>query len=118
MHFRLIIRAFGYRHTKAYEASELVYILLYIYYRLFIGLFVVYNTVSTTVGHPVVKAIAVGVAIQSYFYVYRMVTILTSRYSEFKERKKEGVSLFWLSHNPQTQKLAYYAKSAKKDGIP
>lgn len=118
MHFRLIIRALGLRHTKAYEASELAYILLYIYYRLFKGIFVVYNTVSTPVGHPVVKAIAVGVAIQSYFYVTRMVGILRSRFKEMNEREKEGVNLFWFSHNPKVEKLTYYIKSAKKEGIP
>lgn len=118
MHFRLIIKSFGLRHTKMYEASEYTYIFLYIYYRLFKGIFVVYNTVTTPVGHPVVKAIAIGVAIQSYFYVYRMVNILTSRMKEMREREREGVKLNWTTHNPKVEKLSYYARGAKKDGIP
>ena len=118
MHFRLVIRSFGLRHTKIYEGCEVAYIILYTYNRLFKGIFIVYNTVACPVGHPIVKIVAIGLAIQSYFYVYRMVKILTTRYKEIKERKKAGVSLFWLSHNPQVQKLSYYIKSAKKEGIP
>lgn len=118
MHFRLMIRTLGLRHTKAYETAEYSYILLYIYYRLFKGLFVVYNTVACPVGHPVVKAIAVGVAIQSYFYVFRMVSILKSRLKEMNERRKADVSLFWWSHNKKVEKLTYYQKSMIKEAIP
>lgn len=118
MHMRLILRSFGLRHTKLYEFCEFSYIFLYVYYRLFKGIFIVYNTVSTSVGHPVVKSIAVGVAIQSYFYVYRMGSIVKNRLNEMKEREKEEVSLFWFSHNPKVEKLSYFAKSKKKEAIP
>lgn len=118
MHFRLIIRSIGLRHTKAYEYSELLYIILYIYNRLFKGLFIVYGTVATPVGHPIIKLISVGVAVQSYFYVVKMVSILKNRWTEMSEREKEKVTLFWLAHNPQVQKLSYYIRSAKKEGIP
>jgi len=118
MHMRLILRSFGLRHTKLYEFCEFAYIFLYVYYRLFKGIFIVYNTVSTSVGHPVVKSIAVGVAIQSYFYVYRMGSIVKNRLNEMKEREKEEVSLFWFSHNPKVEKLSYFAKSKKKEAIP
>ena len=43
MHMRIVSRNFGYRHTKFYEACEYIYILLYIYYRLIKGMFVVWN---------------------------------------------------------------------------
>lgn len=118
MHMRLILRSFGLRHTKLYEFCEFAYIFLYVYYRLFKGIFIVYNTVSISVGHPVVKSIAVGVAIQSYFYVYRMGSIVKNRLNEMKEREKEEVSLFWFSHNPKVEKLSYFAKSKKKEAIP
>jgi hypothetical protein len=118
MHMRLILRSFGLRHTKLYEFCEFSYIFLYVYYRLFKGIFIVYNTVSISVGHPVVKSIAVGVAIQSYFYVYRMGSIVKNRLNEMKEREKEEVSLFWFSHNPKVEKLSYFAKSKKKEAIP
>jgi hypothetical protein len=118
MHARLIVRSLGLRHTKIYESCEFIYIFLYIYYRLFKGIFVVYNTVSTPNGHPIVKAIAIGVAIQSYFYVYRMVSIVKNRMKEMKERKKGGVQLYWFSHNTKVEKLPYFIKSAKKDAIP
>jgi MFS superfamily sulfate permease-like transporter len=108
----------GLRHTKSYEASEFLYIGLYVYYRLFQGIFIVYNTTTTSVGHPIVKAIAVGVAIQSYFYVVRMGSIVTSRMKEIRERKKEGVALYWFTHNPKVEKLSYFQKSKKKENIP
>ena len=118
MHFRLIIRTIGLRHTKAYETAEYTYILLYIYFRLFRGLFIVYYTVACPVNHFVVKMISVGVAIQSYFYVFRMVQILTNRFKEMQERAKSDVSLYWWSQNPKVQKLSYYIKSAQKEAIP
>ena len=118
MHFRLIIRSFGLRHTKTYEACEVAYIILYTYNRLFKGIFLVYNTVACPVGHPIIKLVAVGLAIQSYFYVFRMVKILTTRYKEINERKASKIPLFWFSHNPQVQKLSYFIKSAKKEAIP
>jgi hypothetical protein len=108
----------GLRHTKAYEISEFTYIGLYIYYRLFQGIFIVYNTTASSVGHPIIKAISVGVAIQSYFYVTRMVSIISSRMNELSERKKESVSLFWINHNPKVEKLSYFIKSLKKEHIP
>lgn len=118
MHFRLIIRAIGLRHTRLYELSEYSYIMLYIYFRLLKGLFVVYNTASCPVGHPIIRMIAIGVAVQSYFYVYRMVNILKNRMKEMKEREKEGVKLNWMTHTALVEKLTYYKKSAKKEGIP
>jgi hypothetical protein len=118
MHVRLIIRNLGYRHTATYEVCEYSYILLYIYYRLLKGLFIVYSTITCTVGHPLIKLIAIGMAVQSYFYVIRMVTILKSRYKEMSTRRKEGVYLFWFSHNIQVDKLSYFKKSATKEAIP
>lgn len=118
MHFRLIIRNLGYRHTAIYESCEYSYILLYIYYRLLKGIFIVYDTVACPVGHPIIKLIAIGMAVQSYFYVFRMVSILKSRFVEMSIRRKEGVQLFWFSHNPQVEMLSYFIKSAKKEAIP
>lgn len=119
MHLRLISRNFGYRHTKLYESCEFSYILLYIYYRLFKGLFVVWNCAGCGNGnHPILKILSVGLAVQSYFFIYRMIPILKNRYKEMKQREKLGIKLNWFSHNKEVEQCEYYARSAKKEGIP
>lgn len=119
MHMRIISRNFGYRHTKFYEACEYIYILLYIYYRLLKGIFVVWNCAACQNGnHPIIRLLSVLLAVQSYFFIYKMVSILKGRFSEKAERDKVGVSLFWFNHNKDVEKLTYYKKSAKRDGIP
>lgn len=119
MHIRIISRNFGYRHTIFYEAWEYIYILLYIYYRLFKGIFVVWNCAGCQNGnHPIIRILAVLLAVQSYFFVYKMVSILKGRLNEKAERDKLGVSLYWFKHNPAVEKCKYYIKSAKRDGIP
>ena len=44
MHGRQMLRDTGLRHTKAYEILESLYIFLYIYYRMIIGIFIIYGT--------------------------------------------------------------------------
>ena len=118
MHLRLISRNFGYRHTKFYEVCEYSYILLYIYYRLFIGLFAVLNCAGWSGNHPILKFLSVALIVQSYFFIYRMISILKKRYHELKQREKVGIKLSWFSHNKEVEKCEYYAKSMKKEHIP
>ena len=118
MHLRLISRNFGYRHTKFYESCEYSYIFLYVYYRLFKGVFVVWNCAGCNGNHPILKICSLGLAVQSYFFIYRMLLILKGRYRDLKQREKVGIKLHWFSHNKEVEKCEYYAKCAKKDGIP
>ena len=76
MHLRTIIRHFGMRYTKSYEVLELLYVMLYIYGRVILGTSVVIRTVTCSENNYFVKIVAVGLALQSYFYIKRMILIL------------------------------------------
>lgn len=80
MHLRLILRNFGYKDTKIYHFIEYCFILIYIYYRLFKGFIVVSEIVKWEGNHPVIKGIAVGLAIHSYFFIYKMIILLRNRF--------------------------------------
>lgn len=62
MHARMIIKHLGLRYTKAYEVSELGYILLYVYGRILIGTSVVIRTVTCQENHFFIKLLCVGLA--------------------------------------------------------
>lgn len=71
MHLRMIAKDFGRRHTLVYEVSEMMYYVLYIYGRIIMGTGIVYRTCTTWNAHPVIRFIAFGIALQSYFYISR-----------------------------------------------
>lgn len=119
MHGRIILKHLGRRFTKLYEVLEFSYIGAYIYGRLFLGAFVVYGTVTTTQTNIVIRMISVLIALQSYFYISKMVGILQSRYRDWQERKQKGIKLNWLSVNKDVEKLSAYQRSMKeKEKLP
>ena len=117
-HLKMIIEKIGLRHTKTYETAEYSHILIFMYFRLFRGMFVVYYTVICPVNDLIIKLISIGDAIQSYFYVSQMVQILQKRFKEIKERSSNNVSLHWWAENPKVKKLGYYIKSTHKVANP
>jgi len=63
MHARLIIKHFGLRYTKAYEVSEVSYIMLFIYGRVLVGTSVVMKTVTCEENHWLIKVLCIGLAL-------------------------------------------------------
>jgi len=43
-----------------------------------------------------------------------MTQILSKALKYFNERKKKNISYFWLSENPEVEKLSYYRKEARQ----
>lgn len=54
MHVRMVLKHLNLRYSKAYECSELTYILLYIYGRMILGLPILYKTISCD-ANPIIQ---------------------------------------------------------------
>ncbi|CAI2374752.1 unnamed protein product [Moneuplotes crassus] len=95
MHIWVICRNLGYKHTMLNSISQYLYILLYIYYRLFKGIYVVWNCFTCQNGnHPIIKALSVMLAIQSYFFIYKMANMCCNKLNSSRHaNKKRGNSV-------------------------
>lgn len=69
MHSRLILKQYGLRYTKAYEALEISFMLLYIWGRFIMGSSVVWNTVSCSQNHVVVRLASACLMVQSLIFM-------------------------------------------------
>ena len=69
MHIRNILRHLGMRYTKAYETMEISFMMLYFYGRLLIGVSCVWNAWLCPVTPFVIKVSALGILIQSFFFI-------------------------------------------------
>jgi len=97
MHVRMILKYMGLRHTKSYEGSELTYIMLFIYGRIFLGTPVVINTLMCSQNNFLMKLSAVGIICQSYFFIYYMIIILKTRANEYSKRKRFSIKMYWVT---------------------
>jgi hypothetical protein len=68
---------------------------LYIYGRVLIGTSVVIKTVGCELTNVIVRGISVCLALQSYYYITKMVGLLRSRVVEHSERKQKGIKMQW-----------------------
>lgn len=66
MHVRVMLRNIGKRYTKAYEAAEYTYFVMYIFGRVLIGHPVVWKTVTCESMNLLAKIVSLGVLAQSY----------------------------------------------------
>lgn len=62
MHARIILKHFDLRYTKAYEFSEISYIILFIYGRIIMGTGVVLRTVTCSENNIVIRLACLGLA--------------------------------------------------------
>jgi len=97
MHIRVILKHLGLRHTKAYESCEISFILLYTFGRLLMGVFQVWSTCSCEPAHFLVKGAAVGLLLQSVFFIRQMIGILRKRFVEMADRKMKKIKIRWFS---------------------
>ena len=112
MHGRTILRLNGLRHTKLYESLEYAYLGLYAYGRLYLGTIITVDTVLAS-SPAVVKLCAIGLMLQSYYYIMHICGLLRTRYKEFKERESKGVQLEWFNTTPSIGNLDYAKRSTK-----
>ena len=96
MTYRHILRNTGRRHTLAYEVSEVGFIFIYIAFRLFAIIPIVYDTLTCNQIHLLQKSSCVGLMILSIWTSFRMIQTLKNRYWEIQARKKMNISLNWF----------------------
>lgn len=116
MHTRNMLRLVGYRYTKAYEAAEVSYMILYIFGRLFSGLPLLYRTWICDANHIVVKLMGTTLVVYSVKFMIQMVSILRARANEYAERKSKQVKMKWLKPltNEEISKIDLYNKKKGK----
>ena len=85
----MVLRHFGLRYTKAYELGELLYILLYMFGRVFLGFPVLYRTWVCESNHIIVKLMGTSLIAQSLYFIRKMISMLKSRAKEYAERKSK-----------------------------
>ena len=83
MLIRLILKDVGLRHTRAYEFCEYMYMSLYTYYRMIVGIFIIYGSWATGTAPYYISMMGTAIGFQSYYYMFRMVQILEQRYKDF-----------------------------------
>uniref|UniRef100_A0A7S3CUH1 TLC domain-containing protein n=1 Tax=Strombidium rassoulzadegani TaxID=1082188 RepID=A0A7S3CUH1_9SPIT len=96
MHARVILKHYGLRYTKAYELMEICFILLYIFGRMIIGPFSVYNTCICKQNPLATKLASVALTLQSVFFIFQMLSILRKRFKEISMRKARRVKSRWF----------------------
>ena len=110
MHMRHLMRLSGRRYTKAYETSEITFMLLYLFGRVIIAVPIAYENLVCPVNHYIFKITCVGLMTQSMYFALKMCQTLKRRYLEILHRKKLGIKLFWLT--PPTKDQLEMLKSS------
>lgn len=119
MHLRHIMRLTGRRYTKAYELSEITFILLYFFGRIVIAIPIAYSNLVCPVNHMIFKLTCVGLMSQSLYFAMQMIQVLRRRYSEILQRKEMGIKLNWfrVPSSVIIEKLKNATTNSKKLGI-
>ena len=114
MHFRVILKQMGLRHTKAYELFDIMYLIIYIFARgLCCPIFCVMSFMSKTTPF-FINFVFLSMSIQSILFIKIMFSIILKKKSESIERKSKGIELFWTTVNPEIYKMEYIHKKSKQ----
>jgi hypothetical protein len=113
MHFRIICRKLGLKHTLLYESMDWMYMVIYVVFRGLISPVICTLTVLTPNFSIILKGGFFIVQVQSLYFISIMFSICKKKIREFHARKKAGVKLWWLSINPELSKLDYLKKKEK-----
>eukprot|EP00347_Sterkiella_histriomuscorum_P003722 403363195 len=120
MHVRVVLKHLNKRYTKAYESCELMYIILYIFGRMILGLPILYGLWMCEHDSLFQKILGTGLIVQSMYFISKMGQILRSRAAEYSERKKKGVKMLWFQElsKEQISKIDLYNRKTSKPKIP
>jgi hypothetical protein len=88
MHIRVILKQYGHRHTKLYEALEIFYISTYMFGRCIMWTPIVWASLFSQNVPKTTAFSGAFLILQSYYFSSKMITILKGRYSQHKERVK------------------------------
>lgn len=103
MHLRVLLRHFGMRYTRAYEACEISFVLLYCFGRFLMGFSQTWRTCMCQHNHPIIKFAALGLLFQSLYFIFQLAKILTKRMKEMALRKEMRVKMLWFTPLNQAQ---------------
>lgn len=96
MHIRVILKHVGLRYTKIYELFELIFIFLYVFVRLLLGFYIVWEMIQCSSLDLTVRVSAVVILIQTIFFALKMKSIVQKRYNEISCRYSKGINMRWF----------------------
>lgn len=96
MHVRVILKHVGLRYTKIYELFELTFIFLYIFVRLLLGFYIVWEMIQCSSLDLTVRISAVVILIQTIFFALKMKSIVQKRYTEISNRYTKNINMRWF----------------------
>lgn len=106
---RIFLKELSLHYTALYEFVEVAYFIIYIFSRLFGGVFMLKKLYGY--GVPITYFL-VGVGLWMYVIHHsrKIIPSLRKNYSNYQERKRIGIRYFWMSENPEVKRLSYYKK--------
>ena len=113
MHFRVICRSLGLKHTKLYELADIMYMAIYFVFRGLLSPLVLALTFFSAKTPWVIKLAFTSLLLQSLYFISIMYSICKKKRIQYAERKAKKIKLFWLSVNPEVLKLDYLKKKEK-----
>lgn len=116
MHARIMLRHYGLRYTRAYETMEILFMIIYIFGRIIMGTYTTWSTACCHHNNILIKLAAVGLLIQSVFFIQQMLAILRKRFKEISDRKKLRIKSRWFEplNREELEKLGISEKSDKQ----
>ena len=115
MHFRVILKHLGLKHTKAYEFFDNLYLSIYIFARGLCSPIFCFMSFFSKDTPIFIKFVFVAMTLQSLHFIRIMISIIKKKTREKKERESKGVEFFWTTVNPQISKLDYIKKKSKQN---
>jgi len=114
LHGRAIVKDLGLKYTGLYELVESIYFAVYLFERIVLGTWVLYQVIFHTNLSQYVVPLGVGLWVQSLYFCYHMIILAYKKVLKFKERCQKGIHYYWFEENPQVQKLSYYRREEKE----
>ena len=87
---------------------------LYLCARMLYGTKAVIFTVFCWDNLLIVKITGGFIWLQSLTFSKRMMSLLRQKYIEYRERKRNGIQLYWFSFNKKIEDCEYYKASLKR----
>jgi hypothetical protein len=110
MHARIILRMKGLRYTRLFTFFETAYLLVYLAFRGLLCPLNIWYALTCRKTPIMVTVMCLVLSLQSYYFISQMFGIIHRKWVEMKMRRRNGVHMFWFSHNPALNSLPYVKK--------